>query len=165
MVYGRYIELVFMGFINQRSHHWGGHHHYGLFSISIDAPWSPSGHTRESLEFLHFAHPRLGFEGLVCQIWWTRKNAQKKTVCFSPLFAHKNPCKTYAKHGDTYWFTYPKNRSRMGSLSMKHGGYSRILPSFCRHNDPHWAWHNLYCNTSLRRPPTIVFLGLHPWKL
>ena len=29
MVYGRYIELVFMGFINQHSHHWGEHHLVG----------------------------------------------------------------------------------------------------------------------------------------
>ena len=30
---------------------------------------STSGHTRESLEFLHFAHPTLGVDGFVPKIW------------------------------------------------------------------------------------------------
>ena len=160
MVYGRYIELVFMGFINQRSHHWGG---TTIMDCSAWTHHDPHQDTPENLWSFFISRIRdLALKGLCAKYGGHVKTHKKKTVCFSPLFAHKNPCKTYAKHGDTYWFTYPKNRSRMGSLSMKHGGYSRILPSFCRHNDPHWAWHNLYCNTSLRRPPTIVFLGLHP---
>jgi hypothetical protein len=31
MVYGRYNELVFMGFINQRSHHWRKKHIVAMF--------------------------------------------------------------------------------------------------------------------------------------
>ena len=161
MVYGRYNELdnymVFMGFINQRSHHWGAHPvgslnpKKPLYSIAV---WIPLNSIKPPFYTSYTGHSHCIIGFILCQVdaatfgevALLHKSSRASTAGISTEFLWEiwgktmgDMGKTWGKHGKNMGKTWGNHGKNIGKLLENGKSMGKTIAMFMRKSLGRWT--------------------------